>query len=60
MVRVREDIKKYINSQSGAALILVLFVVLFLSITGTVLLNATTYSMKSIDRNEKRKLNFIF
>ena len=32
---------KYVKSQSGAALILVLFAVLFLSITGAVLLNAT-------------------
>ena len=40
--------KKQLQSQSGAALLLVLFVVFFLSITGTVLLNATTYSTKSI------------
>ena len=57
-MRVVNIIKKYVNSQSGAALILVLFVVLFLSITGSVLLNATTYSMKSIDRNEIEEAEF--
>ena len=36
------------KSQTGAALLIVLFVVLFLSITGALLLNATTYSKKSI------------
>ena len=45
-------IRKYVQSQSGAALILVLFVVLFISITGTVLLNATTYSMNTTVENE--------
>jgi len=44
-------INKYMQSQSGAALILILFVVLFLSIVGTVLLNTTTYSQKSIVNN---------
>ena len=51
--------KKYLESQSGAALILVLFVVLFLSITGALLLNATTYSQKSIINNADIEKEFI-
>lgn len=50
--------KRYLRSQSGAALILVLFLVLFLSIVGTVLLNATTYSQKSIHMNSKVESEF--
>jgi Putative transposase DNA-binding domain len=50
--------RKYVNSQSGAALLLVLFVVLFLSITGSVLLNATTYSLKSNEKNERLQEEF--
>ncbi|MFZ0446544.1 MAG: hypothetical protein WAM95_18335 [Bacillus sp. (in: firmicutes)] len=44
---------RYVKSQSGAALLLVLFAVLFLSITGSVLLNTTTYSLKTNEKNEK-------
>ena len=51
-------INHYIKSQSGAALILVLFVVLFLSIVGTAILNATTYSMKSVVKNESEEAEF--
>lgn len=50
--------KKQLQSQSGAALLLVLFVVLFLSITGTVLLNATTYSTRSIVENKIEEKEF--
>ena len=49
---------KYVKSQSGAALILVLFAVLFLSITGAVLLNATTYSLQSNEKNEEIQEEF--
>ena len=51
--------KKNPNSQSGAALILVLFVVLFLSVTGALLLNVTTYSQKSIVNNAVKRGSFI-
>ena len=51
-------IKKYIKSQTGAALILVLFVVLFLLITGALLLNVTTYSQKSIINNTVEEKEF--
>ena len=51
-------IRNYFNSQSGAALILILFVVIFLSIVGTVLLNSTTYSQKSIVNNSALEKEF--
>ena len=51
---------KYVKSQSGAALILVLFAVLLLSIAGAVLLNTTTYSLQSNEKNERKSsMNFI-
>ena len=46
-------LSRYVKSQSGAALLLVLFAVLFLSITGSVLLKTTTYSLKTNEKNEK-------
>ncbi|WP_338470408.1 hypothetical protein R4Z10_16620 [Niallia sp. XMNu-256] len=52
------QISKYVKSQSGAALILVLFAVLFLSITGAVLLNTTTYSLESIEKNKEIQKEF--
>lgn len=56
--KVGMNMKKYLESQSGAALILVLFVVLFLSITGALLLNVTTYSQKSIVNNVDEEQEF--
>ena len=50
--------KRYLKSQSGAALILILFVVLFLSITGALILNVTTYSQKSIVKNVAEEKEF--
>lgn len=50
--------KKYLQNQSGAALILVLFMVLFLAITGAMLLNTTTYSQKSIIKNAEIQSEF--
>lgn len=52
------NMKRYLESQSGAALILVLFVVLFLSVTGALLLNVTTYSQKSIVNNAAEEKEF--
>ena len=57
-----EDMKmrKYINShsQSGAALIVSIICSAILSITGTVLLNSTTYSLKSNEKNEDVQAEF--
>ncbi|MCT8137494.1 hypothetical protein H1D32_06905 [Anaerobacillus sp. CMMVII] len=44
-------INKYIQSQTGGSLILVLFIMLFLSIIGTMLLNQTFYSQQTITKN---------
>lgn len=49
---------KNVNSQSGAALMLVLFVILFLSIISAVLLTSTTYSLKSNEKNKKIQDDF--
>ena len=57
--KVGMNMKRYFESQSGAALILVLFVVLFLSIMGALLLNVTTYSQKSIVNNVAKSRSFI-
>ncbi|WP_102274399.1 hypothetical protein [Cytobacillus massiliigabonensis] len=46
---------KNVNSQSGAALMLVLFVVLFISIISAALLASTTYSLKSNEKNKKNQ-----
>ena len=45
-------LSRYVKSQSGAALLLVLFAVLLFSMTGSVLLNTTTYSLKTNVKNE--------
>lgn len=50
--------KQYGRNQGGAALLLVLFVILFLSIVGTTLLTATTYSMKTIVKNVEEQEEF--
>ncbi|GLB58379.1 pilus assembly PilX N-terminal domain-containing protein [Cytobacillus sp. NCCP-133] len=44
--------KLCLKSQNGSALILVLFLIVFLTIAGTALLNTTTYSMKTIENNQ--------
>ena len=50
--------KRYLISQTGAALLLVLFVVVFLSIVGAGMLASTTYSLKSIKNNEEVQKEF--
>ncbi|WP_088103715.1 type II secretion system protein [Halalkalibacter urbisdiaboli] len=49
---------KKLQSQQGAALILVLFLVVFLAISGTVLLQTTSYSKKTIIVNAKEQGEF--
>ncbi|WP_157800881.1 hypothetical protein [Bacillus solitudinis] len=44
---------KHLQSQRGAALILVLFIVVFIAIAGTMMLNSTIYSQKTILANEE-------
>ncbi|GAE34947.1 pilus assembly PilX N-terminal domain-containing protein [Halalkalibacter akibai] len=50
--------KKYLSSESGAALILVLFSVVLLSAVGTMMLTTTTYSQKTIVNNEEIQEEF--
>jgi hypothetical protein len=51
-------VNKYAQSQVGGSLILVLFIILFLSIIGTAMLNQTFYSQKSIVKNAEVQAEF--
>ena len=50
--------RPYFSNQRGAALILILFVVVFLSIVGTTLLNTTTYNLKTVVKNKSEQEEF--
>ena len=49
---------QYLKNQKGAALILILFVVIFLGIVGASLLNTTTYSTKTVVNNKEEQQEF--
>ena len=47
-----------IRNQDGAALLYILFTVVFIGIVGTGILMNTTYGMKSVEKNEQEQKEF--
>lgn len=50
--------KKWVDYQNGAALMIVLFIVVLVSIVGTAMLSTTTYSLKSVEKTKQEQKEF--
>ena len=55
---MKNNIRIYIRDQNGAALLLILFTVVFIGIVGTVMLQNTTYSLKTVSNNKQEQKEF--